>query len=127
MPPKYRAVAISAPESELVGCPEAAAVVLVMMCRLIAFAFACKSGNEMRVDTGFYLAMVQVGLGRQSSELVDVEDMTFRARRHIKKKSPGRCNFGRGGMGRSKVAGFMLAVVCHSHRRGLGTQRLPIG
>ena len=53
-PPKYSATAISTPDSELVGCPEPALVVLVMMCRRIAFALACSSARE----TGFVLTVV---------------------------------------------------------------------
>src|SRR5262245_56425621 len=46
MPPKYRAVAISTAESELVGCPEPAVVVLVMMSRRMARARTSKSAND---------------------------------------------------------------------------------
>src|SRR5262245_23822181 len=42
-PPKYRATAISTPDSELVGCPEPARVVLVMMCLRTALALVARS------------------------------------------------------------------------------------
>ena len=46
-PPKYSATATSTPESELVGCPLPAAVVLVMMCLRTVLAIAFKLAMEI--------------------------------------------------------------------------------
>src|SRR5262249_55923697 len=40
-------------DSELVGCPEPALVVLVMMCRRIAFALASSAGRSMELATTY--------------------------------------------------------------------------
>src|SRR5262249_21652022 len=71
--------AMSAPDSELVGCPDAAAVVLMMIPRRMTFAFACRSGKLMRADTvGDSCATFRIGWAV-------VEDMTLRLARHTKK------------------------------------------
>jgi hypothetical protein len=54
MPPKNKATAISTPDKELVGCPEPAVVVLVMIALRIVLALVLRSANgeaDVATDT----------------------------------------------------------------------------
>src|ERR1051326_3738844 len=52
IPPKNSATATSTPDSDDVGWPEPAAVVLVIMCRRMTFAFAARSWRDGALMAG---------------------------------------------------------------------------